>query len=77
MAGGLDEVKTSMDAVVYNLQSVNTVLLLQVGVETGFNVLQDGSPAKMAYQARRVWTENFRTCRRCLQNRQNQGYRQQ
>lgn len=33
MASGLNEVKTSMDAVVYNLLPVNMVIFLQVGVK--------------------------------------------
>ena len=45
VAGGRDEVDTRMDARVDNLLSVNTVLLLQISVESSFDVLQDRPPA--------------------------------
>jgi hypothetical protein len=41
----LNEVETGMDTIVNNLQAVDTVLLLEVGVETRFNVIENGLPA--------------------------------
>lgn len=41
----LQEVNASMDTVVDNLLTVNSVLLFEIRVEAGFNVLQDGFPA--------------------------------
>lgn len=45
MASGLDEVYTCVDAVVNHLVAVDTVLLLKVGVETGFDIVEDWLPA--------------------------------
>lgn len=45
VAGWLDEVQAGVDAVVDHLLSVDPVLLLEVGIEAGFNVLHDRLPA--------------------------------
>lgn len=45
MACGLDEVEASMDTVVDDLCSVDTVLLLQVGIEARLDVFDDRLPA--------------------------------
>ena len=45
MACGLDEVEACMDAVVDDLASVDTVFLLQVGIEARLDVLNNGLPA--------------------------------
>lgn len=44
---GLDEVQACMDAVVYNLLPVDTVLLLQVRVKTRLDVLHNRSPTAL------------------------------
>jgi hypothetical protein len=41
----LNEIDTSMNTVVHQLETVHSVLLLEVGVETSFNVVDNGSPA--------------------------------
>lgn len=50
MTGGLDEVEAGVDAIVYDLLTVNTVLLLQVGVKTRLDVVQDGPPTRITCQ---------------------------
>ena len=45
MTCGLDEVETSVNAVVDDLGPVDAVLLLEVAVEAGLDVLHDGFPA--------------------------------
>lgn len=65
MTGGLDEVEAGVNTVVYDFQAIDAVLLLQVGVETRLDVIQDGPPAEITYQEGDSLTENFRTCRRC------------
>lgn len=45
MAGRLDEIEASMNAVIKKLRTVNPVLLLEESVETGFNIVDDGFPA--------------------------------
>lgn len=65
VTGGLDEVETGVNTVVYDLLAVNTVLLLQVGVETRLDVVQDGPPTGVTCQRGSRLTENFRTCHRC------------
>lgn len=45
VARRLDEVEASVNTVINNFLPVDAVLLLQVGVETGFNVLNNGLPA--------------------------------
>ena len=44
MTGGLDEVEASVNTVVYNLETVDAVLLLQVRVKTRLDVIENGSP---------------------------------
>ena len=48
MAGGLDEVETGVDAVVDGLLPVDAGLLLEIGIEAGFDVFDDGFPATHA-----------------------------
>jgi len=43
----LDEVQTSVDAIIRDLLSVDAVFLLQIRVESGFDVLNDGLPTSM------------------------------
>lgn len=45
----LDEVQTSMDAVIHNLLPVDAVFLLQIRIKPGFNVLDDGFPTVTKY----------------------------
>ena len=45
VTGRLDEVETGVNTVVNNFLPVDTVLLLEVRVETRLNVLHDGLPA--------------------------------
>ena len=45
MTSGLDEVQASIDTVIHDFLPVDPVLLLQVRVETRFNVLDDRLPA--------------------------------
>lgn len=45
VAGGLDEVQARVDAVVDYLLPVDAVLLLEVLVEAGLDILEDGLPA--------------------------------
>lgn len=45
MSSRLDEVEACMDAVVHDLAPVDTVFLLQVGVEARLDVLNDRFPA--------------------------------
>ncbi len=45
VARGLDEVEASVNTVVNNFLPVDAVLLFQVRVETGFNVLNNRLPA--------------------------------
>ncbi len=47
MTCGLDEVKTGVDAVVNDFLPVDAVLLLEVRVEAGLNVLNDRLPARL------------------------------
>ena len=46
MAGRLNEVEASVNTVVGNLLSVHAVLLLEVGVKSRFDVLNDRFPAR-------------------------------
>lgn len=48
MACGLDEVEAGVNAVVDDLGPVDTVLLLEVAIEAGLDVLYDGFPAVCA-----------------------------
>ena len=50
MAGRLNEVQTSMDAVVHDFLAIDPVLLLEIRVEPSFDVLNDGSPAVRTHQ---------------------------
>lgn len=45
MTGGLKKVETGMDSIVGQLGSVDSVLLLEVGIESSLDVLDDGLPA--------------------------------
>lgn len=45
VAGRLDEIEASMNAVIKKLRTVNPVLLLEESIETGFNIVDDGLPA--------------------------------
>lgn len=45
VAGGGDKVQAGVDTGVGDLAAVDSVLLLQVGVEAALNGLQDGLPA--------------------------------
>lgn len=45
MTGGLDEVDAGVHTVVNNLLTVNPVFLLEVRVETRFNVIENRLPA--------------------------------
>lgn len=45
VSGGLNEVQAGVDSVVYDLLTVDAVLLLEVGVEPGLNVLDNRFPA--------------------------------
>ena len=65
VTGGLDEVEAGVNAIVCNLLTVNTVLLLQVRVKTRLDVIEYGPPTAIRCQGGRALTENFRTCRRC------------
>ncbi len=47
----LDEVQASMDAIVHDLLPVDAVFLFEVGIETGFNVLNDRFPTGMEHVA--------------------------
>ena len=49
MPSWLDEVQASMDAIIHNLLPVDAVFLLQIRVKPGFNVLDDGFPARAEY----------------------------
>ena len=44
MTGWLDEKETSMYTVIYEFESVDTVLLFEVCVESSFNVVDNGFP---------------------------------
>ena len=44
VAGGLDEVDASMDAVINNVHAVHLVLSIQVRIESLLNVLDDWPP---------------------------------
>lgn len=52
MTGGLDEVQASVDAVVDHLLAVDAVLLLEVGVEAGLDVVENRFPAESAGHTR-------------------------
>jgi hypothetical protein len=43
----LNEVEAGMNTIVHDLLPVDTVLLLQVGVETRLDVLQNGPPTEI------------------------------
>jgi hypothetical protein len=45
MTSGLDEVQAGMDAIVHDLLPIDAVFLFEIGVETGFNVLDNRFPA--------------------------------
>ena len=45
----LDEVQTSMDAIIRDFLPVDAVFLLQIRVKPGFNVLDNGFPAVTKY----------------------------
>lgn len=45
MTGGLDEVDASVDPVVHELDPVDPVLLLEVGIEPSLDIVDDGLPA--------------------------------
>jgi hypothetical protein len=45
MTRGLDEIETSVNSVINHLLSVYTVFLLEIGVEAGLDVFDDGFPA--------------------------------
>lgn len=44
VACGLNEVDAGMDSVIHNVHSVHLVLGLEIGIESLFNVLHNGSP---------------------------------
>lgn len=46
MTGRLNEVDACVDTVIHHLVTVNAVLLLEIGIETGLNVVEDGPPAE-------------------------------
>lgn len=48
VTSGLDEVDAGVNTVVGHLETVNAVLLLEVGVITGLDVVDDGLPAAMS-----------------------------
>ena len=52
MTSGLNEVEAGVDTVVHNFLPVDAVLLLQVGVKTGLDVIQDRPPTEMTCQRR-------------------------
>lgn len=53
MTGWLNEIKTSVHTVVYDLLAVDAIFLLQIRVETRFDVIHYRLPAaKMIRQAR-------------------------
>lgn len=45
VSGRLNEVNASVNPVVDQLRSVDSVLLFEISVESGFNVVNDGFPA--------------------------------
>ena len=45
MACRLDEVQAGVNTIVHHLLPVDAVLLLEISIETGFDVLDDGLPA--------------------------------
>lgn len=57
MTSGLNEVETSMDAVVHNFGPIDTVLLLQIRVEARLDIFNDGLPAKKRETRKRVGNE--------------------
>ena len=52
VTSGLDEVEACVNTVVDNLGPVDTVLLLEIAVEAGIDVLDDGNPAGRAGKKR-------------------------
>lgn len=50
MSGGLDEVDTSVHSVVNKLEPVDTILLLEVGVEARLDVVDNWFPADTTRQ---------------------------
>ncbi len=50
MSGRLDEVDTSMDPVIDELGSIDSVLLFKVGVEAGFDIVDDRFPSVVEQQ---------------------------
>jgi hypothetical protein len=46
VTGWLDEVQARMDAIIHEFLPVDAVFLLQIRVKPGFNVLNNGFPAK-------------------------------
>lgn len=48
MTSGLNEVDAGVDTVVSHLEAVDAVLLLEVGVITGLDVVDDGLPAVLS-----------------------------
>ena len=64
MTGGLDEIETGMDAVVYGLLPVDATLLFEISIKAGLYVFDDGFPAlKMSKVGNRP--QKCRTCHRC------------
>ena len=47
----LDEVQTSMDAIIHKFLPIDAVFLFEIRVKTGFNVLGDRFPARMKHVA--------------------------
>ncbi|CAG8770674.1 14652_t:CDS:1, partial [Acaulospora colombiana] len=45
MTGGLKEIDAGVDAVIHNFLAVHPVLLLQVGIEAGFDIVENWLPA--------------------------------
>lgn len=45
VTSGLDKVEAGVDAVVDHLLAIDAALLLEVGIESGLDILEDGPPA--------------------------------
>lgn len=45
MTSGLNKVNASMDAIINETTTIDSVLLFQVGIKTGFNAIQNWFPA--------------------------------
>jgi hypothetical protein len=65
MASRLEEVKAGVDAVIDHLGAVDSVLALEVGVVSRFNVIQDGLPAVQKISEHQGHLPKDLTSRRC------------